>query len=84
MQKLMKLFALVGTILGVASATLLHTPLSRWFDCPDSYDGMLLDSKKKTGALKKKAADVKIGPHMHCSGHHYDGGIVHASVQVCT
>lgn len=52
---------------------------------------MLLDDKKKKktkgagkarGALKKSAADVKIGPLRHCLGSHADGAPLHVAVQV--
>lgn len=70
-----------GSLFGVPSSALLRTPLSRWLNVPGTYEGLLLDSKKK-GALKHKLADVKIGPLRHVTGRHNDGDPVHMSVQV--
>lgn len=70
-----------GPLFGVSSASLLHTPLSHWLNVPGTYEGLLLDSKKK-GALKHKAADVKIGPLRHATGRHNDGDPVNVTVQV--
>jgi hypothetical protein len=70
-----------GPLLGVSSAALLRTPLSRWLNVPGSYDGLLLDTKKKC-ALKRKAADVKVGPLRHARGTHNDGDQVFINVQV--
>jgi hypothetical protein len=70
-----------GPLLGVSSNALLRTPLSRWLNVPGSYDGLLLDAKKK-GALKRKAADVRVGPLRHARGVHNDGDQVYLNVQV--
>eukprot|EP00882_Tetradesmus_deserticola_P008317 GHRQ01008768.1.p1 GENE.GHRQ01008768.1~~GHRQ01008768.1.p1 ORF type:complete len:305 (+),score=148.39 GHRQ01008768.1:759-1673(+) len=69
-----------GPLLGVSSSALLHTPLSRWLDVPGSYEGLLMDPRKK-GALKRNVADVKVGPLRHACGVHNDGGQVHVNVQ---
>jgi hypothetical protein len=61
---------------------MVGTPLSRWLSVPPTYDGLLLDARKKGGALKKRAADIKIGPVLHASGQHYDGDRVKVVVQV--
>jgi hypothetical protein len=37
---------------------------------------------KAKGALKKSAADVKVGPLRHCNGVHADGAPLLAMVQV--
>lgn len=74
---------LTGLIFGVASSALLHTTLAHWLSVPPTYDGLLLDSKKRSGGvLKKKVSDVKTGPLMHVSGHHFDGDKVKVAVQV--
>jgi hypothetical protein len=57
--------------------------MSRWLNVPGTYEGLLLDAKKK-GALKRKAADVKVGPLRHARGVHNDGDQVFLSVQVGT
>ncbi|WIA17635.1 hypothetical protein OEZ85_014441 [Tetradesmus obliquus] len=69
-----------GPLLGISSNSMLRNPLSRWLNVPGTYEGLLLDAKKK-GALKRKAADVKVGPLRHARGVHYDGDPVHISVQ---
>lgn len=83
--------ALAGPLFGVPSSALLRTSLSHWLSVPSSYDGLLLDARKKkkagapggvSGALKRRAADVKIGPLLHASGQHNDGDPVHVTVQV--
>ena len=40
------------------------------------------ERQQQGGALKKKAADIKIGPLLKASGQHNDGNAVHAAVQV--
>jgi hypothetical protein len=60
----------------------MHTTLAHWLSVPSTYDGLLLDSKKKGGALKRKASDIKIGPLLHATGNHFDGDKVKVSVQV--
>lgn len=71
-----------GPIFGLPSGALLHTTLSHWLSVPPTYDGLLLETKKKGGALKKKAADIKIGPLLHATGQHFDGDRVKVGVQV--
>lgn len=61
---------------------MVGTPLSRWLSVPPTYDGLLLDTRKTGGALKRRAADIKIGPLLHASGQHYDGDKVKVAVQV--
>lgn len=70
-----------GIIFGIPSSALLHTTLSKWVNVPAKYEGMLIDDQRK-GALKKSAADVKIGPLRHCQGRHQDGDAVNCTVQV--
>lgn len=76
------LCASTGPLFGLPSSVLLHTTLAHWLSVPTTYDGLLLESKKKGGALKKKASDVKIGPVIHATGQHFDGDKVHVAVQV--
>lgn len=62
---------------------MLHTTLAHWLSVPPTYEGLLLDTKKKSGGvLKKKAADIKTGPLLHASGQHFDGDKVRVAVQV--
>lgn len=81
--RIITLLPCAGPILGVPSSAMLGTPLSKWLSVPTTYDGLLLDAKKKGGALKKRAADIKIGPVLHATGQHFDGDKVKAVVQVC-
>lgn len=60
----------------------MRTKLNKWLNVPGTYEGLLIDQKKK-GALKQKVADVKIGPLRHAVGRHNDGDPVNISVQVC-
>lgn len=60
----------------------MHTTLAHWVSVPPNYDGLLLDSKKKGGALKRKASDIKIGPLLHATANHFDSDKVKVSVQV--
>lgn len=72
-----------GLIFGVSSSAMLHTTLAHWLSVPPTYEGLLLDSNKKSGGvLKKKASDIKTGPLMHASGQHFDGDRVRVAVQV--
>lgn len=61
---------------------MVGTPLSWWLSVPPTYDSLLLDARKTGGALKRRAADIKIGPLLHVSGQHYDGDKVKVVVQV--
>lgn len=60
---------------------MMRTPLSKWLNLAGTYESLLIDQKKR-GALKRKAADVKVGPHKHASGRHSDGEKVYLAVQV--
>jgi hypothetical protein len=60
----------------------MHSTLAHWVSVPPTYDGLLLDSKKKGGALKRKASDIKIGPLLHATANHFDGDKVRVTVQV--
>jgi hypothetical protein len=61
---------------------MLGTTLAKWLSVPPGYDGLLIDSRKKGGALKKKVSDIKIGPVFHASGQHFDGDKVKVAAQV--
>jgi hypothetical protein len=62
---------------------MLQTPLAHWLNVPPTWDTLLLNPhKKQKGALKRRAADVKIGPLMHVEGMHNDGSPVAMTAQV--
>jgi hypothetical protein len=70
-------------LFGMPSTAMLQTPLSHWVNVPPTWDTLLLNPhKKQKGALKRRAADVKIGPLMHVEGMHNDGGPVAMTAQV--
>lgn len=75
-------YVCLGPIFGVPSSAMMHKPLHFWLGVPTTYDGLLLEAKKKGGALKKKVADAKTGPLFHVSGQHFDGDRVKVAVQV--
>jgi gamma-glutamylcysteine synthetase len=57
----------------------MRTPLSRWAAVPASYEGLLIDTKRRS-TLKRNVTDVKVG---HVAGRHVDGDGLSVAVQVC-
>jgi gamma-glutamylcysteine synthetase len=60
----------------------MRTPLSRWAAVPASYEGLLIDTKRRS-TLKRNVTDVKVGPLRHVAGRHVDGDGLSVAVQVC-